>query len=340
MKKRFILIVIMLICISISVFADSQTAQKHKKQGDTYFLQKNYKAAIEEYKVAINFDPNLGSYLNSKIALCYSSSGISHFKNDSWSAAEADFKRSIKYNPDQSLVYYNLGVTQEKLKNYNAARESYKKYLSRPDTEQGLVAFIEGRLKKLDELTKKNDHYQKGLDLMDQNNLAAAKSEFLLVEGEHKPEAEELIKSIDKILSNTQPDVQPPSVGTGSEKDRVKTTLLTLAMSFEKKDIKVIRTLYSKQASNSLGNYGDIMSYYNDYWFTLFSNLKYSMTELTILVEGTSAVTECRVEISGDYSGPDLSNLNSKFTSGHTELISGTRQFLLEKENNFWYIVN
>ncbi|MDD3626411.1 MAG: tetratricopeptide repeat protein [bacterium] len=342
MKRVTVFIVVMIFSLMIVSADNVETANSHKSSGDKYLMMKMYEEAIEEYKIAIQFNSNLENELRPKIANAYSLRGIEKSKNKQWKDAETAFKKSIEYNNNQPNTYYNLGIVLENLGKTSDAIEVYKNFLNFPAADPNLVRSVQDRLKVLEkprvDPTEVTDHYMKGLELMTDNKLTEAKAEFLLVKGEKEKEAKEMIAVIEG-LENLVTGTTAPEDPSQNEA-AVKNTVMSLGISFQKKDINAIKAIYSKHASNSLGGYDDIINYYHDFWFTLFENLSFTFTSITIVTEGSTAVVDCYVNIHGIYSGPDNSAVNPKFKPGAEYKIEGARQFLMVKENNYWYITN
>ncbi len=339
MKKVLSITFILIVLFSIVVFGGNvETAERHKRIADNYLSNEKYEAAIAEYKIVLTFDPSQEIEIKDRITHCYSLLGIAKSKEKKWSEAAAAFNKSLELKADQPIIYYNLGVVYDKQGKKNDAIIAFQKFLRFPNAEKQLIPTAKAKIKKLGGGTDVKDHYIKGLELMTNDKLPQAKAEFLLVYGENKAKALEMIKIIEGLekLGST-PTTSAP---IGSDKEKVKNTIMTLGISFERKNIKVIRTLYSKSAASSIGGHEDIVAYYNDFWFTLFDNLKYKVTELNLIVDGDNAVVDCKVSISGIYSGEDMAGKNPKFSIGKTYSVSGKRQFILIKENNFWNITN
>ncbi|HDS08845.1 MAG TPA: hypothetical protein ENN73_01340 [Firmicutes bacterium] len=341
--RKTIFLIIVLISSLLFVSADNiQAGDTHKKMGDQYLMQKMYEEAAEEFKIAVQFNPVLESELRPKIARAYSLQGIEKSKNKHWKEAETAFKRSLEYNVNQPTVHYNLGVVLENLGKNSEAIEVYKNFLNFTNADPNLVKSVKDRLTVLekprpDPTTEVQDHYVRGLELMTDNKLAEAKAEFLLVKGTNEKEAKEMIKIInglEKLDSNTS------ELNPGQEEASAKNTIISLGIAFQRKDINAIKAIYSKHASNSTGGYEEIINYYNDFWFTFFDNLTFTITNITVVTESTTAVVDCYVTIQGKYSGPDMSAVNPKFKPGNEYKSEYSRQFLMVKERSLWYITN
>ena len=123
------------------------------KQGDKYFVNKEYDKAIESYKTSLELNPNnkyayqnLGSLyglkhkyidaikeyekvlkLDSKNDIVYYNIGIFYTHEKKYSKAIFSLKKAIEINPKLDVAHYSLGVLLAKNKEYEKAIDSYEK---------------------------------------------------------------------------------------------------------------------------------------------------------------------------------------------------------------------
>ncbi len=77
--------------------------------------------------------------------------GISFAKTGEWDKAEAQFRRSLKLNPDQEKAYYNLGLVYKDKKEWDSAEQHLRKALElQPDYTQAWFGLAEVLIGKKD----------------------------------------------------------------------------------------------------------------------------------------------------------------------------------------------
>ena len=91
---------------------------KYLKRGDDLSKLKRYDEAIEQYKLALKYNPS-----NS---IAYHNLGNSLRKLKRYEEAIEQYKLAIQHNPSFSIAYHNLGVSLDELKRYEEAIEQYK----------------------------------------------------------------------------------------------------------------------------------------------------------------------------------------------------------------------
>ncbi|KAM1031656.1 hypothetical protein ACFX13_036185 [Malus domestica] len=80
----------------------SSTAEKLKKDGNTYFKKERFAAAIDAYTEAITLCPNVPVYFTNR-ALC-------HLKRNDWKKVEEDSRRAIQLDHNSVKGNYILGL--------------------------------------------------------------------------------------------------------------------------------------------------------------------------------------------------------------------------------------
>ncbi len=130
--------------------------QNHNNLGDYYGRQGNLKRAVEEFKIAIQLNPNYGDAYhnlantyqqmgetdkaieNYQTALSFNpnlwqshqSLGTIYFIiQEEFELAKQEFEKAIKINPQNSNLFSNLGIIYLKLEKEEKAKESFSKVL-------------------------------------------------------------------------------------------------------------------------------------------------------------------------------------------------------------------
>lgn len=97
-------------------------AEKKFDEGNKFFDQKNYQAAIEKYDESLKINPNRGATYYNR-ALCYE-----NLKN--YQKAIEDYTEAITFNGSDLDAYSNRGSIYFKLKNYEKAITDFSKIIS------------------------------------------------------------------------------------------------------------------------------------------------------------------------------------------------------------------
>lgn len=127
MKKHILLFITVVL---FAITASAQTAKKHKKQGDSYFKEKNYVGAIDEYTKSNNLEVNDYEVLYNR-ALCYD-----YLKD--YEKAISDFKTCNIIKNKEKDVYLKLAVLYSNIKDYNNSIDILSKLLA--FDEENIVA--------------------------------------------------------------------------------------------------------------------------------------------------------------------------------------------------------
>ena len=89
------------------------TSSQHKERGDRLYQRGEYAAAILDYDMAIERDPDK--------AESYHKRGLARSNLEQHEATISDFDMAIDKNPDYVTAYYNRGVMKRRLERYEAA---------------------------------------------------------------------------------------------------------------------------------------------------------------------------------------------------------------------------
>lgn len=135
-------------------------ANQHKEKGDEWMESKEYGKAIDEYTLAIKFDPDYsaaylsrgnawaekGLYhsaqmdytkcieLNPKDFIAISNRGLLHVYQKNWAKALADFNKTLEIKPYHKNAFIGKGVASENLEKYSEAIANYRQAIERyPD---------------------------------------------------------------------------------------------------------------------------------------------------------------------------------------------------------------
>ena len=120
MKRLFIFL--LLTSLSIGSLS-AQTAKAFEKAGDKAFQAKNYSAALEYYREALEMKEN-------KVSLWYKYAEVARLFH-SYEIAESYFKRVLNNEKakDFPLVHFNLAQVYKSTGNYSLASQHFKNYL-------------------------------------------------------------------------------------------------------------------------------------------------------------------------------------------------------------------
>ena len=85
------------------------------KQGDKYFVNKEYDKAIESYKTSLEFNPN-NKYAYQNLGSLY---GLKHKYID----AIKEYEKVLKLDSKNDIVYYNIGIFYTHEKKYRKDKD-------------------------------------------------------------------------------------------------------------------------------------------------------------------------------------------------------------------------
>ncbi len=159
----------LLLNISIFLFscASSSTqkrslAERYYNIATDYYNEENYAQAVAYYKLAQAEDPNLkvlllnyglalieeGDYqlaeqqlkqahaINSRNTLCLSALGYLKFRSKQYKEAAAWYQQSSMANPYNPQTFYNLGIVQQYIGNYQASQQAFDKVAELQDPKK------------------------------------------------------------------------------------------------------------------------------------------------------------------------------------------------------------
>jgi tetratricopeptide (TPR) repeat protein len=125
----------------ISQVLDELSTSKTKKEealskveaGETALKNRQYNEAIEQFKKALEIDPESSS--------AYRGLGLAHLKaGDKQKASEA-FKEALRLNPDSAQAHYDLGSTYYETGEDTSAASSFEEAIHlKPDFSEALIA--------------------------------------------------------------------------------------------------------------------------------------------------------------------------------------------------------
>lgn len=98
------------------------SASQHLEQGNEYYGQGDYQAALESYNQAIKLDP--------LYAKAYYNRGLAYGALNNYQMAIEQYSKSIQISPKSSMVYNNRGIIYYNLKRYQEALVDYDKCLT------------------------------------------------------------------------------------------------------------------------------------------------------------------------------------------------------------------
>ena len=111
---------------------DPTSPQSHMAMGYYhYWGHKDYEAAMSEFEIAKKLLPNSFEILSAR--------GFVRRRQGNWGGALEDLSRALEINPLQYRSSYEVGLTQQALGNYPAAREMFQRTLNiQPDFTESL----------------------------------------------------------------------------------------------------------------------------------------------------------------------------------------------------------
>jgi len=100
----------------------------HNNRGNAYLTKGDYNRAIEDYSLAINYNPEYAKPFNNR--------GVAFQKKGDFDRAIADFNQAIKLKPDYATAFANRGETNQKKREYQSAAKDYAEAIRlNPDLE-------------------------------------------------------------------------------------------------------------------------------------------------------------------------------------------------------------
>ncbi|MGH1362389.1 MAG: tetratricopeptide repeat protein [Calditrichia bacterium] len=125
MSKWSKLMVLVMILLSVSVFAQDELSNDVKKlynEGNLALKSRDYDLALEKYKAAVALDANFakGHYW----------AGVANKMKKNYSDAEASFKTAIAKDKSYVRAYVSLGDVQARADRYNEAINSFQAALN------------------------------------------------------------------------------------------------------------------------------------------------------------------------------------------------------------------
>ena len=124
-------------------------------RGTCYSRLGDFQAAIEDYNSAIKYNKNWE--LSYNLSSTYFDRGLAYFDilpkiDENITKAKADWAKSIELNPNEGNAYYNRGLANQHLREFNDAIEDFKKSLEFETTNRSKS--ITGIIKCYSELGK------------------------------------------------------------------------------------------------------------------------------------------------------------------------------------------
>lgn len=175
--KRFIVIVIFIICLNFSLpsFASDTSAKTYCDSGLIKIELKDYKGALADYTKAIQLEPNnydaylgrgkaerlLKDYnnsikdytkaieLNPNNYMGYAGRGISKFELKDYVDSIDDCTKAIEINPNDGWVYLYRSNSKKELQDFKGAEQDRKKF-------DELTKYFKPYIKKINKIIKSN----------------------------------------------------------------------------------------------------------------------------------------------------------------------------------------
>jgi tetratricopeptide (TPR) repeat protein len=99
----------------MSLFGRFKPAGKAIRRGDTLAAEGDYAAAIEQYSIAIEYDPTSERAFYSRASI--------YRQMEDYPAALTDYDEALRLNAKSAPAYYHRGLTHVSLEDYEAAIE-------------------------------------------------------------------------------------------------------------------------------------------------------------------------------------------------------------------------
>ena len=168
----------------------------HKSLADNFFRSADYKTAIQEYSIAITFDP--------EFHILYSNRSAAYLANGEKSRALADAKTCVSIKPDFVKGHGRLASSMLSLGRWNEARSVYNHVLSSLDEENAVA--------------------KKGLEdcRITEQNAKEAEMEMIRLAQETKEKAEAeaaKAKEKEKVIPDTSQESSKDDDGNNKEED-------------------------------------------------------------------------------------------------------------------------
>lgn len=109
------------------VVSSSMSVSDLERTGDQLRVQKDYRGAIQCYRMALRKDEN--------DAKLYNKMGLAALQNGDLGAALSDFQRSIKRNARYAQAMNNIGAVEFLQKRYGRAARTFKKAVALDETQ-------------------------------------------------------------------------------------------------------------------------------------------------------------------------------------------------------------
>lgn len=107
--------------------AQERAAQEHVDAGHSYYAQKQWDMAIDEYTKAIELRP--------KFAEAYWGRGLSYFYKEDYDKAIAEYTAAIEADPNYAQAYYQRGIAYLTIGDYDKGHVDFKKAVEIADTK-------------------------------------------------------------------------------------------------------------------------------------------------------------------------------------------------------------
>lgn len=125
MKRNNLLLILMALFLVCSCSSGEEKiklgALDHFKRGNTYMEKLQYKAALSEYKMSLNYDPEQ--------SVIYYNMGLAYYSLMLFDQAVQAYQTAIGLNPDFNEAWYNLSLALYKTGKTDEAFAANEKYI-------------------------------------------------------------------------------------------------------------------------------------------------------------------------------------------------------------------
>ncbi len=207
MRKVIISIVIMAIIVASTIIVKNYYAKQLVKQGETNFINGNYKIATEYLNRAIKYNGNITRAYLLRGRVCSYQTLKKYYNNEELGPEDYtncrkaidDFSKCISFNSNDTNALISRGIRYQVIKEYEEAKNDFSRTINiDPKNKEAYFrrAYINEKLGKIDLAI---EDYTKSIEFDTTQSGSAYNNRALLYEsiGEYKKAIDDFNKSID-----------------------------------------------------------------------------------------------------------------------------------------------
>ena len=335
MKKINIILLIILTFVMISGINLRKQALEHKIKAEEYFQNSDWENAVKEYRNVVSYSPEM----DNGIAVHFKKSQLEWAKKligkDNKKAYEL-LKDLVYTRPNYTIVFYYLGLLNERSKSYDDAQKYYEQFLEKDKGKE----FHKEAKDKITSWKKDKEAYKNGVQFMANGDFALAYDEFNNIKTINKSKAKSFLEKITAILGNT-PGTIKDNKGPMQNITNYSLLLKNLQKAINKKDAALLKPLIADNFISIIGNKDNFIDYYKNFCFELFTDIHFDYQNVTsIKISDSKLQISFDYTLKGIYNGKDMSIYNEIYKFGTENSIQGEMLFYIEKKDGKWQIVN